>query len=213
MADNHGPERPQQQVARSGAHGAVAAPTVERRPLWLVVVALLLGAAALWGASRLAWIDVPFGLTLRGRLSPDLTGADLVGALTPLALFALAAVAAVPALGGWPRRVLGVLLAAVGAWALYAILQGATSDVVWSGWAPGYGPSAGSPHRTFWGPGVAVTGALLIAAAGAVLVWQGHRMPRMGGKYSAPGAQRAKGDADTDFWDALSDGEDPTTRR
>ncbi|MFF5988597.1 Trp biosynthesis-associated membrane protein [Prauserella flavalba] len=183
-----------------------------KRPLWIVVVALLLGAAALWGASGLTWIDVPRGLTIDGRLADDLSGGDLMTWPVPLALLALAAVAAVLAVRGVARRILGVLLVVVGALILYLALNGDAYDVAWSGWAPGYDESAGSPERTFWGPAAAVAGGVLVLLAGALLTWRGHRMPRMGAKYSAPGGRRAEKDTEKELWDALSDGEDPTTR-
>jgi uncharacterized membrane protein (TIGR02234 family) len=176
------------------------------------VAALLLGAAALWGSSRLPWIQVPRGLTVNGRLSPDITGSDVVSGLTPLALLTLAAVAAVVASGGWVRRLLGLLLLVVGLWIGYVAIAGALQGVHWTGWAPGYGPGAGSPERTVWGPLTAVGGALLVACAGGTLLWRGHRMSRMGAKYTAPGSGRGRRDPDAEIWDALSEGEDPTTR-
>ncbi|WP_307831973.1 Trp biosynthesis-associated membrane protein [Prauserella cavernicola] len=177
-----------------------------------MVVALLLASVALWGASGLTWIDVPRGLTVDGRLSEDLSGSDLMTWPVPLALLALASVAGVLGGRGVVRRILGVLLVVVGAVILYLALNGDAYDVAWSGWAPGYDDTAGVPEHTFWGPAVAVAGGVLVLLAGALLTWRGHRMPRMGAKYSAPGGRRAEKHTETDLWDALSDGEDPTTR-
>ncbi|WP_233345900.1 Trp biosynthesis-associated membrane protein, partial [Saccharomonospora iraqiensis] len=58
------------------------------------MLALVLAAGALWGASSLTWVEVPRGLTVDGRMADDLTGADLVSWPVPLALLALAAVPA-----------------------------------------------------------------------------------------------------------------------
>lgn len=174
--------------------------------------ALLLGAAALWGSSGLTWIDVPRGRTVDGRLADDFTGAELANWHVPLALFALAAVAGALGIRGLARRILGALLVVAGAWTVYLALDGDVYDVAWSGWAPGYENNDAEPARTFWGPAAAVAGGVLIALAGGLLAWRGHRMPRMGEKYSAPGTRRVARDPDTELWDALSDGEDPTTR-
>ncbi|WP_245992807.1 Trp biosynthesis-associated membrane protein [Prauserella muralis] len=173
---------------------------------------LLLSAAALWGSARLVWIEVPPGTTVDGAVTGDLTGSDLAAWPTPIALFGLAAVAAALGARGWARRVLGVLLLAVGVWVLWLTLGGSAYDVTWTGRAPGYGSEPGEPVRTLWGPAAAVTGGVLMAAGGALLTWRGHRMPRMGARYAAPGTQRARKDPDTELWDALSDGDDPTTR-
>ncbi|NUT50914.1 MAG: hypothetical protein HOV94_26950 [Saccharothrix sp.] len=79
-----------------------------RRPLWIVVALLLLGAVALWGASAMTWDG-----------SADRSGGDVVPALTPLALLCLAAIAAVVALAGWVRRALGVVVLLAGAAAAF----------------------------------------------------------------------------------------------
>nr|WP_221219565.1 Trp biosynthesis-associated membrane protein [Prauserella isguenensis] len=178
--------------------------------MWAVVVALLLGAGALWGASGLVWIEVPQGRTVDGRLADDFTGGELVQWPVPIALLALAAVAAALALRGVARRLLGVLLAVVGGWTVYLAVAGDTREIAWSGWAPGYEGAAGEPSWTFLGPAAAVAGGVLVALAGVVLAWRGHRMARMGAKYSAPGDRRAPRDPDAELWDALSEGADPT---
>jgi hypothetical protein len=136
-----------------------------RRPLWIVVVALLLAAAGLWGSSRLAWGTAPLG---------------------PLALLSLAGVAAAVAASGWLRRAVGVVLA--GAGVLAAVL--------------------GSLADSFaWGPFLAVLSGALLVVAGVLLVIRGGRMPRLGEKYAAPVTART----DSDIWQSLSHGEDPTT--
>lgn len=199
-------------VRDAGTSTAGAAPAgQDKRALWAVVVTLLLGAGALWGASGLVWIDVPQGRTVDGRLADDFTGGELVPWPVPIALLALAAVAAALALRGMMRRLLGVLLAVVGGWTVYLATAGETREIAWSGWAPGYEGGTAEPTWTFWGPAAAVAGGGLIALAGLVLAWRGHRMARMGAKYTAPGDRRTASDPDTELWDALSEGDDPTT--
>ncbi|TWP50320.1 Trp biosynthesis-associated membrane protein [Lentzea tibetensis] len=99
-----------------------------RRPLWTVLVLLLLAAAGQWAASQI-----------------------------PFALFCLASVAALVALSGWPRRVLGVVL--IG-----------TSAVAAPGW-----------HA------FAIASGVCLLVSGVILAWLGHRMPRFGmGGQQAP---------------------------
>lgn len=186
-----------------------------KRLLWSVVAALALAAAALWGASSFTWLDVPPGTVVDGELREELSGGDLVTWPVPLALLALAAVAATLALRGVARRVLGVVLVAVAVWVTVLVLGGSAYDVDLSTRAPGYDSLPGSPAKVWWGPASALAGALSLTVAGGLLAWRGHRMPRMGAKYSAPGDTRAgetARDSDVDLWDALSEGEDPTTR-
>ncbi|CRK58801.1 Tryptophan-associated membrane protein [Alloactinosynnema sp. L-07] len=129
-----------------------------------------MAALALWSASRVGWGDIA------GER-----------ALVPLALFDLAAVAAVLALGPVPRRIVGLLVAGLGVIAVVL--------------------SVGTPF--LWGRALAVTGGVLMVAAGILLLLRGHRMPRLGAKYAAPGAAA---DAEPDLWRSLSEGDDPTAR-
>ncbi|ROP40953.1 MULTISPECIES: Trp biosynthesis-associated membrane protein [Saccharothrix] len=151
-----------------------------RRPLWIVVALLLLGAVALWGASALSW-----------DASADRSGGDVVPALTPLALLCLAAIAAVVALSGWVRRLLGAVVLLAGAAAAF---QGVDAD----------GPVTGR--------GLVLLGAALAVAAGVLLVVRGPAMPRLGGGYQTPGAAKRTADPERELWNALERGDDPTDR-
>lgn len=178
--------------------------------LWSVVVLLLLGSAALWGSSRLTWAEMGEGVVAGDSSSDGVTGADLVNSLTPVAALVLATVAAVLALSGKLRRLLGVaLVVLIGGWTAYEIVRGEVFDVSTVA-LPGYAEYGQTVTPVFWGPALACAAVLLIVAAGVLLFWRGHRMPGMGAKYSAPGAGRAS-DPDTEMWNALSDGEDPTS--
>ncbi|MPY98369.1 MAG: hypothetical protein GEU97_10300 [Actinophytocola sp.] len=175
-----------------------------KRSLLVTIAALLLSAIAFWGASTLAWLELNPG----SQVSSTISGADLAGWLVPLAVLALAAVAAVLALPGVVRWVLGVGLAVAGVLALWFILSGSPYDTPRFTYAP---DTTADPERTFAGPAAAVAGAVLLLAAGALLLVRGPRMPRLGAKYSAPGGKPPAEDADEDMWRALSDGEDPTS--
>jgi len=103
-------------------------------------------------------------------------------AQSALAVLALAMVAAALATAGWLRRALGLVVAAVAVvGAVVAAGRGGLATVL------------------------GMVAALLLAAAAALLAVHGHRMPRMGARYRAPG-----GPAKRDPWDELDAGRDPT---
>lgn len=178
-------------------------------------------------------------------------GQDLVPAAGALALAALAGLAAVIATRRGVRRLTGLLLAAFGviiavsvslpvsdasvraATQQTAASQAGSATAGGTGVAPGTVPGgavpgvttagrvthAGSPWQT-----AALTGALLILAAGLATAWRGGRWPAMPGRYERaaapsagqpaapagqPGARGTLADSAA-VWDALSRGADPT---
>lgn len=197
-----------------------------RRALLATIVLLVAAAAALGGASAASWAQVGFQVPLRGIVPVQVTGAELAPALGPLALLALAAIAAVLASGGWARPVLGVLLLLAAIPPVMGVL--AVSD---QGRLSGVAASAGAlPARSFpaqqaavqaGGPALAAGGALLLVAAAGVLVVRGNRMPRMGRRYRVPAAQGVDTESGTEgglgdgpqqgrLWERMDAGEDPT---
>lgn len=179
----------------------MTSPTPSKRPLWTVVVLLLLGAAALWGASRLVWTaDVHDG-GVRGPVLETHTGAQVSGALVPLAVLAVAGVAGVVAVGGWARRVLGVILAIVGLGACWIAVDG----VRFTGF-----PDGTPVWQVFTGRGLALIGGILVVLGGLTATRRAGVMPRMGARYAAPSGRKAARDPDTELWEALSEGDDPT---
>jgi len=139
---------------------AVTPVTALKRPLWTVVGLLAAAAVLLWVGAY------------RGG------GAGQ----SALAALALAMIAAALATGGFLRRLLGGVVAAVGIVAGFASAGGALLPAV-----------------------LGMAAAALQLAAGVLLATLGHRMPRMGSRYrSRPAAgQRA-------MWDELDAGRDPT---
>jgi len=180
----------------------VAAPS--KRPLWMVLTALLLGAAALWGASRMTWYAQFRDAGVRGMVLYTENGSQRAGALVPIAVLALAGVAGMVATGGWPRRILAVVLALGGVAACWVAFDGLRL----SGYADGLPES-----QMLIGRGLAVLGGILLIIGGLGGVKGAGRMPKLGARYSAPGTQRAARDPDIELWEALSEGEDPTARR
>ncbi|MCS7478285.1 Trp biosynthesis-associated membrane protein [Umezawaea endophytica] len=156
-----------------------------------MVLLLLLGALALWGASGLTWVTEAVERPGAAATTAARSGADVAPGLVPLAVLSATAVAAVVALSGWVRRVLGGVVLAVGLGAAWVVVA-----------APGTVPPKA----------LAVLGALLVVGAGVVLLVRGQAMPRLGGSYQTPAAAKGASDPDKDLWRALERGDDPTDR-
>lgn len=192
----------------------------DRRTVGFVVVGLLAGAAALWGSGSAPWFTVDVPTATRGTVAASATGAQLQPAVTAVAALLVAAVAALVALSGIARRLLGVL---VGAGAIAAAglavrllvvpptaveLASARAGLT----APNAPEGAGAVVATPW-PWLAVVGGVVGLAAAVLLVWREPRMPRLGARYSAPGAQKDEAeetDPDRAAWERLDAGGDPT---
>jgi hypothetical protein len=106
-----------------------------------------------------------------------------------LALVALAGFAGAVAVGGWGKRLVGALVVLAG-----LLAGGATVS------ADGTGP----------GRWIALLGAVLLVAAGALVVRLTARLPTLGARYRSAAPRGASGDRDKDMWDGLSRGQDPT---
>ncbi|MFP5020499.1 Trp biosynthesis-associated membrane protein [Pseudonocardia phyllosphaerae] len=196
-------------------------PRDDKRSYGLVVVGQLAGAAALWGSGALAWFTVDVPTPTRGTVQASATGAQLQPALTAVAALLLAAVAALVALSGIARRILGGLvgLASVAALVLTvhlmtvpptaAELASARAGLNTGGAPQGVGPVAGTAA-----PWLAVAGAVVAFAAAVLLVVREPRLPKLGSRYDAPGARKETAPADPDraAWESLDAGGDPTVR-
>lgn len=171
-----------------------------RRPLWIVVLALLGAAAALWGATEISWVpaldsppDSHPGLGTGGVSGTGIGTGDSGGpSFTALALFALAGLLGMFAVGGWARRVLGAITVVAGGFVCWRAVAEAGE---WSLWT---------------GRGLALLGGVLLVAAGVLIVHHATRLPTMGARYQLANTGRRSGDPHKDMWDDLSDGEDPT---
>ncbi|MGW0252441.1 TIGR02234 family membrane protein [Nocardia goodfellowii] len=195
------------------------------------IVLMALAAALMWGASRMTWVTVTADDGLTEQRTVHLNGGVWFGALTPLALVLLAAVAAVLATRGWPRRLIGILVAlvaAVTAVPAFALFTGSGSL------ADRSMALAELPARAVYvdgatsslGPALSFVAALAAFAAGVLLA----RMPRdsaqLSGKYDNPVSRRAAATEHVEnrrtadepdgqlservLWDALDAGTDPT---
>jgi uncharacterized membrane protein (TIGR02234 family) len=182
--------------------------------LWTVLLLVLAAAGLLWGASALVWVGQRYRTPYGTEVTAGLTGAELRPELVPMALAALAAVAAVLATGGWLRRAVGVLIALAGGLLGWRVLQqftfgwfasGASSDV-----PPGSTPIGEFASQPY-GPLLMTAGALLLFVAGVLVAFRAGRMPAMGSRYSAPGTEKQTSrDPDRQMWNDLDAGRDPT---
>ncbi|NKQ56581.1 Trp biosynthesis-associated membrane protein [Amycolatopsis sp. K13G38] len=179
----------------------MTSPASSKRPLWTVVAVLLLGAAALWGASRFVWFAELTDGGVRGMILQTQTGAQRSAALLPLAVLAVAGVAGMVATGGWARRVLGIVMSVAGLAACWVAIDG----VRFSGF-----PAGAPVWQIFTGRGLALLGGILVVLGGLIAIKHASAMPRLGARYAAPSVKKTARDPDTELWEALSEGEDPT---
>jgi uncharacterized membrane protein (TIGR02234 family) len=188
------------------------------RRLTVVLLSLAVAALGLWVATRLVWLRVSYQSPLRGLVTAQATGAQIRPELGAFALLAIAAVAAVVATGGWPRRVLGALVVAAGGWAVWQCVSwllgggvGPLAELPLQPHPPGDAVLTGAPSRTPASLLGLAAGLLLLAAGAAVVCWA-RAMPKLGGRYAAPGTSARAKDRDSEWWTAMDAGEDPTVK-
>ncbi|WP_214369043.1 Trp biosynthesis-associated membrane protein [Pseudonocardia sp. H11422] len=189
------------------------------RRLLLICSGLLAGALALWGSSRLTWFSATVATATRGEVELAATGADLEAAPAGLALLAVAAVAAAVAVSGIARRVLGGVIVLAGVAAAVVTLTRLSNPPSAEQLASLGDVSLGSdraatmasvPVGVTPAPWLGVVGSVLLLAAGAALLVGERGLPRLGGRYAAPGARRPAVDPDRAAWQELDAGRDPT---
>ncbi len=186
-----------------------------RRELLIVLLTGAAGAALVLLAVRQDWARVVVAEPKPLPASVTrLTGQALVPAATPLAVAALAGLAAVVATRRLLRRLVGILLALFGAAAAAGLSAGITAAGMLAAAAGSAGPATGAgassgagsttsgggsgaaaPIAGFpshaaltalpWRP-VAIAGAVLVVAAGLVAAWRAERLPVMSARYDAP---------------------------
>ena len=178
---------------------------------------LVLSAAALWGASRMVWVDVQSFDGLGQPKTTALTGGTWSTALVPLAAILLVAAIAPIAVRGWRLGVLAVVIAGMSAVMGYlAISLWVIRDV-----AVRAVHLAGVPAADLVGTQRHYGGAILTLVAavstlvGAVVLLRSVAKPRPEvDRYERRRrAQSPPGDADAServMWDALDEGRDPT---
>ncbi|MGF0320379.1 TIGR02234 family membrane protein [Nocardia fluminea] len=195
------------------------------------VVLLALAAAGLWASSRMTWVTVHSADGLTEPRTDELNGGVWFGALTPLALVLVASIAAVFAVKGVLRQLLGVVISVVAAAAAVpgfalAVGAGKTADRA--------GTLAELPVRAVvssaeahLGPAIlSIVAASLALAAGILLTRRTGERTEVSDRYDNPVFRKADASAavskqntesgtaaplsDRVLWDALDAGTDPT---
>jgi len=185
----------------------------------LAQLLLLLSAAALWGASRMVWVDVQSFDGLGQPKTAVLTGGSWSTALVPLAAILLVAAVAPIAVRGWRLGLLALVVAgrsavmaymAIGLWVIrdVAVEKRAAhlADVP-------VADLVGTQRH--YGGAILTLVAAVGALVGAVLLMRSVAKPRPEvERYERRrSAQSQADDADTServIWDALDEGSDPT---
>lgn len=184
------------------------------------LVAQAIGAAALLLLASRDWQTVR---TVRPRPFGDdvlsVSGRTVDGAVTALALVALAGVVAVIATTGIARRIIGGLVAVAGLLAVWrvigampAVSAGRAATLV----RAAHPQVAGTPHVTVqpvWGV-LSLVAAVLVAGAGVAIAFYGARWRGLSARYERRPVdpEQARARAEASLWTALESGEDPTAR-
>nr|WP_221473875.1 TIGR02234 family membrane protein [Planomonospora venezuelensis] len=191
--------------------------------MWAWVPACAAGAGLVLLAAGRDWavLDTGGDPAGGGAEPVPLAGAELAPFLGPVALAALAAVVAVLATRGWPRRAVGAVIALCGAGVAAGVWAGTgQAALARAGVEKLTGPTGVGlfSAEVRWGwPAAAAAGGLVLLAAGAAAVLRGGRWPGMSARYDRreAGPGTAAGPAagpvtDRALWDALDRGADPT---
>lgn len=182
----------------------------------------LLGAGGALLISSRPWqtVTTPRPSPLRADVL-ELSGRTVDAASTALALVALAGVVAVLATRGIGRRVVGAVLAFAGVGLVWRALVSvhavstARARTLVTERHPTVSADAVVPRvvvHSVW-PVLSLVCGVLVAVAGVLIVWRGHRWQAMSARYDAPPDHEAdQARAAASLWTALDRGEDPTGR-
>jgi uncharacterized membrane protein (TIGR02234 family) len=178
---------------------------------------LLVSAGALWGASRLAWVDVQSFDGLGQPKTTVLNGASWSTALVPLAVLLLAAAAAALAVRGWPLRALAALVAAASAGMAYlAVSLWVIRDIAPRAvhLADVAAANLVGSERHYGGAIITLAVAVVTLLGAALLMRSAARAKPEAARYERRGAQQPDGASsamsERAIWDALDEGQDPT---
>ena len=181
-----------------------------RRLRLVLLVAGLVGAALVLGAWTQPWFSVSINdAEVVGR------GQDVAPALSGIALAVVALLAALMIARPGLRTVLGAVMTGLGVLAVITLVPLLVTDVAALSSmarlladATGIAGFADQPvTRTAW-PSVALAGSVLITLVGLAVMLTTRRWPVATSKYDA---DAAKPDTNAGAWDALSEGDDPTS--
>lgn len=184
------------------------------------VLLSLAGAALLLAGAGVTWASAEHADPVTsGVVQRSASGSDLAPGVRAVGVAAAVAVVALLATRGWGRRAVGALQVLLGAGGVLAAapflgdrlqhealgrLLGCTRLCVLSQEQL----RSLAVHR--YGVWLALLGALLVVAAGALTAVRGGGWAGLGSSYDAPGAGAPEPVTDKGVWDALDRGDDPT---
>lgn len=179
---------------------------------------LVLAGLALGGIVLLTWTQNWAAVVLVDGTPLKVTGQAAAPVLSTLGIAVLALSAALTIAGPVLRRVLGVVQALIGAAVVSAAVAvivdpvGASASTITEATAVAGSQSVAalvaSVEPAFWPWLATACGALLTIVGSAVVITAG-RWPRASRKYEA---ERSTDPSSASAWDALSGGDDPTSR-
>lgn len=198
-------------------------PAASRRTLAAAALCGAIGAAAVLVASGRVWGEGTAVLA-QGELPVRVTGGEVTGLPSALALVGLAALVAVFAVRRAGRTLVAALLALCGAGtaaaAPLAVWGGQGTTALEAEAAEVTGLTHGGVEAVSFGPWpwVAAAGGVLLLAAGLLALRHGRAWPAMSGRHERAGASGpARGrrpapdpERPEELWKALDRGEDPT---
>ncbi|GAA1919779.1 TIGR02234 family membrane protein [Streptomyces sodiiphilus] len=191
-------------------------PRASRRALVATLLSGAAGATAVLISAGQTWGEGTASAG-GGGLPVAVTGGDVSGLPSALALTGLAALVAVFAVRRAGRVAVASVLALSGAGAIGSALLGARDTAALRDRAAevtGLADAAvTSVSHTGW-PWLSALGGLLLLCAGLLALSHGRHWPAMSGRYERgrrpAGAGSGAGDSPEDMWKALDRGEDPT---
>ena len=189
-----------------------------RREYGLTMLAMAAGAGLMLAASGMEWVTGELGSPGDVAAVPvELTGGELTGALNGLGWAGLAGLAGLYAARSWGRRLVGLLIAACGVFAVTSVWSatraGELVDTVAASTTEtaGTGQVVGTPELHALGPALGVAGAVLLVLTGLVAVMRAPAWPGMGTRYDRTAAPRPhQAETPDDLWKSLDAGDDPT---
>lgn len=184
---------------------------------------VLLAGAAIAILTLVSWTQVWFGVTLTDGAALEVDGQVAAPALSALALASLVLVGALAIAGPFFRVVFGVLEALIGVAVVFSGVLAVSDPIAAS--ASAISTATGVAGKTsvaesvdtidgsVW-PWIALVCGVLMVVAGAAIIVLSRRWPNQASrKYQATRLEPATTERSAvDDWDALSGGDDPTTR-
>ncbi len=182
------------------------------------LLAQVIGSAAVLLIATREWQTIT---TVRSHPFTDdivgVSGRTVDGAVTALALVALAGVVAIIATKGVARRVIGALVALSGIaliWRIVGAMPAVDTQRARDLVRAAHPQVAGFPHvatHVVWGV-LSLVGAVLVLAAGLLTVARGGQWAGLSARYDRGEVdpEQARARADASLWTALERGDDPT---